>query len=491
MKRTFCQLVALVLVSAPSAAYAATLSVGPGKTYSKPCAAIAAAQAGDTIEVDAAGAYDGDHCQWTTDNLVVRGVNGRAKINAGGDPNNSYGGKGIFVIAAPNATVENFELAGAVVADRNGAGIRHQGTNLIVRNCFFHDNENGILGSPATAATGDVLLDASEFANNGAGDGQTHNMYLGPYAKITLQYSYSHGAKVGHLVKLRGVENHVLYNRLTDEPGTTASYELSFPSAGTSFVIGNIIEQADSSQNSAIIDYASEPGTLNPDLHLYVVNNTIVNDRINGATFVANHDTTTPTLIMNNIFVGTGSITSQANAVLTTNFSGGDPKLAGQGTYDYKLLAGSPCIDTGTDPGMGSGQSLAPTRDYVHPLMGEARSVVGKIDIGAYEFGNPGGPADGGVPPGNDAGRSGGGDSGAGGGSSGDGGGGGGAGGSSGGGGAGGDAGGAGGAPPPGAGGCSVNASTPEGGAFLWAPLLGLIALGARRRAVKASRGGA
>ena len=71
-----------LLVAAPAAA-AATLLVGPGQMYATPCAAIAAAAAGDTIQVDAAGTYTGDTCAWSTDNLTVQGVNGRAKIDIG------------------------------------------------------------------------------------------------------------------------------------------------------------------------------------------------------------------------------------------------------------------------------------------------------------------------------------------------------------------------------------------------------------------------
>ena len=386
------------ILAAPRLAQAATRQVGPGKTYAKPCAAIAAAAAGDIIEVDAAGSYDGDHCAWTTDNLTIRGVGGRAKIDAGKNAANVTGGKGIFVIGAPNATVENFELAGAVSADANGAGIRHEGTNLTVRNCFLHDNDDGILGSPAVDGVGEVLIESSELAANGAGDGLSHNMYLNHYAKLTLRYSYSHGAKVGHLVKTRARVNYIVANRLTDEAGATASYELNVPSAGTTFVIGNLIEQSAESQNPTVIDYASEPGTLNPDTHLFVVNNTLVNSRPAGGTFIAD-PTATPAVIINNIFVGPGTVTSQANAVQTTNFTGavGDAKLVSAATYDYHLTAGSPCANAGTDPGMGGGQSLVPLAEYTHPRAGVVRTSVGTIDIGAYEFGNPGGLLDGGA----------------------------------------------------------------------------------------------
>ena len=376
------------MVLAMGAALGATRSVGPGKTYATPCAAIAAASPGDLIEVDAAGSYNGDHCNWTTDNLTVRGVNGRAKIDAGEDAANVQGNKGIFVIAAAHATLENFELSGAKISAANGgngAGVRHQGTDLTLRNCFFHDNQDGILGSPATDGTGTVLIESSDFANNGAGDGQTHNMYLNHYAKFTLRYSHSTGANTGHLVKSRALENHVEYNRLTDER-TNSSYELSFPNAGLSFVIGNIIEQSAVSQNSAIIDYGSEPATNNPDLRLFVVNNTVVNHR-SAAIFVADHSAT-PALLMNNIFLGPGTVSSQANSVLTTNFtsSDGDPKLKDEAGYDYRLLPGSPCVDQGSDPGTVDGHPLTPTQQYVHPLQGEARPVSGALDIGAYEL---------------------------------------------------------------------------------------------------------
>ena len=102
----------------PSSALAATLSVGPGKTYAKPCAAIAVAQPGDVIEVDASGNYDGDTCAWSTDNLTVRGVGGRAKIDLTGVTPAQQ--KGIFTITAPNATIENFELSGAAISRERG-----------------------------------------------------------------------------------------------------------------------------------------------------------------------------------------------------------------------------------------------------------------------------------------------------------------------------------------------------------------------------------
>jgi MYXO-CTERM domain-containing protein len=244
-----------------------------------------------------------------------------------------------------------------------------------------------------------VLIESSEFANNGHGDGYSHNMYLNHYAKFTLQYSYSHGAKVGHLVKSRALENHILYNRITDETGTTASYEIDLPNAGASWVIGNLIEQSATTQNPGIVSYGEEPNGINADQHLWFVNNTVVNDAASGTFVVV--AITTPAVIMNNIFVGPGKPSSQANAMLTTNYTMGSPMLVAPASYDYHLQPGSPCVDTGTDPG----NLLLPTRDYVHPLGSELRTTVKTIDIGAYELGGSI-PDDGGA--GGDAGGTGG-----------------------------------------------------------------------------------
>jgi hypothetical protein len=234
-------LVGASVAGSAAVAGAATLKVGPGQTYAAPCAAILAAAAGDTIEVDAAGSYDGDTCAWSTDNLTVVGVNGRPKIDLTGVAPAQM--KGIFTISAPNATIDNFELSGAAIDGggcngcSNGAGIRHQGQNLTLKNSYIHDNQDGILGAPGdvsgnpTPNAGVVLIENTELYNNGEGDGYTHNAYLGNYATVTLQYSWSHHAVVGHLFKSRAFKTFVVYNRLTDEVGGTASYEIDLPYA--------------------------------------------------------------------------------------------------------------------------------------------------------------------------------------------------------------------------------------------------------------------
>lgn len=71
--------------------------------------------------------------------------------------------------------VENIEFTGAKVRDKNGAGIRSEGTNLAISKCYFHDNQNGVLAGKNLQSS--IVIADSVFEKNGFGDGQSHNIY--------------------------------------------------------------------------------------------------------------------------------------------------------------------------------------------------------------------------------------------------------------------------------------------------------------------------
>lgn len=382
MKRSAAFLV-FVGCSWASTASAATLTVGSGKTYAAPCAAIAAAANGDVIEIDA-GTYSGDVCNVNKNNLTLRGVGGLAKLDAAGK---NSGGKAIWVVSGNDTIVENIEFTGATVPDQNGAGIRQEGANITIRGCYFHDNENGILAGDNDLSK--ITIEYTEFANNGFGDGQSHNLYINHVSQLVFQYNYSHHAKIGHLLKSRAFSNWILYNRLTGEDGTD-SYEIDLPNGGLTFIIGNSIQQGPNTDNSSIVSYGRE-GPSNGGNELFVVNNSFVNERPNGGTFI-NMDpgVTVPAIVRNNIFVGPGTVITQANAVQGANFQG-DPKFVNQAAFDYHLQMSSPCADAGEAPGMGAGFDLTPKFHYVHPTDSTGRFIVDNVDIGAYELGGEGG----------------------------------------------------------------------------------------------------
>jgi hypothetical protein len=89
------------------------------------------AKDGNVIEIDA-GDYVGDTATWKQNNLIIRGAGGKAHLDANG---HNEAGKATWVIQGNNTTLENIEFSGATVPDKNGAGIRQEGSNLTVRFC--------------------------------------------------------------------------------------------------------------------------------------------------------------------------------------------------------------------------------------------------------------------------------------------------------------------------------------------------------------------
>ncbi|MBI4889482.1 MAG: hypothetical protein HY821_02580, partial [Acidobacteria bacterium] len=207
----------------------------------------------------------------------------------------------------------------------------------------------------------------------------------------TLRYSYSRSASVGHLVKSRAASNYILYNRLTQESGS-GSYELDLPNAGLAYVIGNILQQGDSTQNRGMLSYGMEALSSTTPNQLYAVNNTFVSTRAAGATFVqVGGSVPLPAEVRNNIFSGDGIVTTQGNAILAGNVTSGNMGFANPAQYDYHLTLSSAALNAGVDPGQGGAYPLRPVMQYYHPLCGEPRSDVGLIDAGAFEFGLPAG----------------------------------------------------------------------------------------------------
>jgi len=377
----------LVSLIAAGGASAATLSVGPGQTYAAPCAAFAAAQDGDIIEIAGNNTYSGDVCSISRNNLIIRGVSGRPRIDAAG--RNALG-KGTWVVGGNNVTIENVEMLGAKVPDQNGAALRVEGTKFTLRQSFLHDNENGILVGANTAS--DFLIEYNEFGHNGFGDGYSHNLYIGNIRSLTFRNNFSHDANIGHNLKSRAQLNTIAYNRFSSlaagQTGSTAagspSYEIDLPNAGTSYVIGNVIEQPPSYSNPNILAYGEE-GASNPGQDLYVVNNTFLNDAGSGGTFVmVGSGVTTPVLLQNNIFAGVGTTINQGNAIDKTNYRAAAPGFVDRAGYDLHPTVNALVIGAGSVPGLSaSGLSLAPLAQYKHVASSEPR--VGNLDIGAYQ----------------------------------------------------------------------------------------------------------
>ncbi|MBL7766151.1 MAG: T9SS type A sorting domain-containing protein [Chitinophagaceae bacterium] len=405
MKKIFT--LAFLLGSIP--VFATIWHVGPTQTYTYCSQVVAMVQNGDTVDIDYATYINDPQVIWYQDNLLLRGVGGRPRLQAGSIiANDMVNGKGIFVISGDDVKVENIEFANATVVDHNGAGIRQEGRNLYVTHCKFDANEMGILcGNIANCKT---TVEYSEFLNGGsvANPGYQHNIYINHIDTFLFRYNYSHNAIAeGHELKSRATNNIIVYNRIANETSID-SRTIDLPNGGISLIMGNVIEQGSNSANSNLLGYGLEGLTNTAPHALYVVNNTFVNKKTTGS-FIQVQNGSDTLFVKNNIFagaktgglfIGTAAVLDSSNnqindAVSAMNFT--DPVL-----YNYHLLPGASAKDAGVNLSKTIlGMILKPISMYKDTCSFESRPVVNAIDIGAFEIPFPDAVTN--IPAGDDA----------------------------------------------------------------------------------------
>ena len=364
--------------------FATVFKVGPDLQYTKPSEVMPLVNDGDTVLIEAA-LYEGDAGIWRKNNLLIKGTDGVAHLKA---RDNLPQGKAIWIVQGDNCTIENIKFTDAKVPDKNGAGIRFEGTNLTVRHCSFLNNEDGILAGANPNST--ITVEFSEFGYNGYGNGFSHNIYIGNIKKFVFRFNYTHHAKTGHCIKSRAAENIILHNRIMDEDDGRASYLINLPNGGRSYIAGNLLMQSPFAQNSKMIDYGSE-GYKHTDNSIFIYNNTLVNKRNPGiyVWVVRGSDTVK---ILNNIFAGYSANSDNALpsfADTSNNYHTSDiPSLAfaDENNFDYHLTAESPVIDRGTAEISIPGYENFLQVEYKHPADSSIVTIDNAVDIGAYQF---------------------------------------------------------------------------------------------------------
>jgi hypothetical protein len=348
------------------------LTVGTGKEFETLGGAAKSARDGDVVEIFP-GTYTGGVALWPQSDLIVRGVGERPRVIAGGK---SIEHRDVWLFTGDNVVIENVDISGARSPWKNGAGIRHTGSGLTLRHVFLHDNENGVLTSNRYPDTNTILVEYSEFANNGDNEGFAHNLYIGRSKRFEFRYSYSHGSKGGHLLKSRAQENHVTYNRLTDEQGGRSSYIIDIPEGGTSYIVGNVIEQGSETLNHGIFSFAGESSD-HPDNRLVIVNNSIYNRDFKGVV-VRNHASLDVEMV-NNLLGGAPAANTDSVINLAGNLTRPEHGMTDPRNYDFSLKNSAAAIDAGVE------FEIVPSREYVHPVRWRNRQTIWILDVGAYE----------------------------------------------------------------------------------------------------------
>jgi uncharacterized protein (TIGR03382 family) len=322
-----------VLLSCPTPAPGTQVRwVGPGQTYTRLWDAVVAASnaydtrgntgPGDTICM-AAGDYKDENAFATIKKpMTIVGVGGYAHLEAVNEQ--PPDGKAILTISS-DVTIKGLEFSGSTVPDANGAGIRWEGGNLTIRQSYFHDNENGILGG------GKVIdIQNSKFVNNGGGTGNTHAMYVFGTQTI-VDSSYFESTNVGHHVKSLSPNTVVTNSTFEDglgDPNHIPSYSIDLSNGGAATIRNNTFIQrngqgSNSATNGIVVNYNfdrnGEFGKA-PVNALTIEDNTLRNFR-QGGVFVQNSTNVSADIEHNNI-VGSGTTIVHGTATLANNANG-------------------------------------------------------------------------------------------------------------------------------------------------------------------------
>ncbi len=265
--------ITVLLAGCAAPLFATERHVGAGHPYATPSAAARAAQDGDTIRIHA-GTYRGDVCVWRANRLKLTGDGaGQVVLDSEGKV---CQGKAIWIVQGNDTEISGITFTGAKCPDKNGAGIRLEGNGLTVRSCTFRGNENGILCGALPECT--VTIEKCTFERNGAGDGYSHNLYIGAIKRLVFTNNSTHHANVGHALKSRALENIIRNNRFDDGTDGKSSYLLDLPNGGKAVVTGNFFRQSPLASNAKIISFGEER-PLHPVQDLKQENNTIIDLR--------------------------------------------------------------------------------------------------------------------------------------------------------------------------------------------------------------------
>ena len=406
-------------------AVAAEYHVGPGQTYATMNDLLAAVT---LVDNDIAWVHPG-----TYPNFWARAGGGSSEANAvqirAWDPNN----KPVFDAAGANNCaqfedpesvygmvgnwfwIEDLEITGAA-----SRGIYNVSCNIIVTNCYVHDNHNGYMGgwhNARDAERGDAVFEYNEFNRCGSG-AFAHPMYMEGYL-AEVRYNWLHDSTGGNSYKDRSLDSILEYNYISAGADGYRAFEFcgfddnQMPTDQDQYalVIGNVITQNAGGNPWLFMSNERTEGGRGKNVgYMTMVNNSCYAENLTG-----------PVIAGDNV-----AVTTLHNNIFHTNCTRMFDKVQGQRTYgvvmpsynnwvtsgctlepamvdtvvgsspgwvngawplgDFHLAAGSACINAGNN-------SVAdlPAVEYDHPCGWVARASDGQIDIGAYEYGG-GGP---------------------------------------------------------------------------------------------------
>lgn len=183
-------------------------------------------------------------------------------------------GKAALVVRADDVVIDGIECSEIRVRDRNGACVRIEGRNLTIRNVYFHDNQEGVLGG----AGGWVLIEDSVFERNGYNGGYAHGIYIDPDVEqfFFRRNKVLRTKKEGQGVKSRAAKT-VIEDSIIASLGSRDSRAIDIPNGGEIIIRRNILQKGPGSANSQMIGLGLE-GKLHPSSRSLIEKNVFIFD---------------------------------------------------------------------------------------------------------------------------------------------------------------------------------------------------------------------
>lgn len=194
------------------------------------------------------------------DNIEIIGEPGVVFDNATAD------GKAALVLTGNNVLVENIECRNIQVKDQNGACIRFEGTNLVVRNLYAHDSQSGLMTS---SNAGVVRVEYSKFERLGgkaAGVGYAHALYIKADVLFFYRSQIIATKGEGSGIKSRS-KKVVIDSSLLASMDAKDSRLVDMANYGELIIKNSVLQQGSKTSNSQLLAYGLETN-VNPEFEV-------------------------------------------------------------------------------------------------------------------------------------------------------------------------------------------------------------------------------
>src|SRR3954470_22573812 len=243
------RLLALALVGADVPAFAqgrapfTVQETGPG--YGSLQQAVDAIGGGSGTIIIAPGRYRQCAAQHDGDIAFVAAEPGTAVLDGV-----ACEGKAALVLDGRRARVEGLVFQNLRVPDANGAGIRLESGNLVVRESMFRDSESGILSAADPGSS--ILVEQSTFSGLGRCDrglSCAHSIYIGDYGALVVRRSRFERGRGGHYVKSRTPRVEISDSSFDDTAGHTTNYMIDLPAGATGDLVCRLLLEKKKNDN--------------------------------------------------------------------------------------------------------------------------------------------------------------------------------------------------------------------------------------------------